>query len=156
MSWLTPELRRRRTARNVGERFDQIVHVLLKPVVADLDGLPAAQSNQILRKLRGCGHRGVADERRNHTAVALKRLGNLHPYEVVISIQAPAALRVGRGEPRLPDNGDKHVATSDRLIDALDKVLARPDVIDVDEHVIPAEVLLEPIGQAAGTLSSRR
>src|ERR1700746_1614658 len=126
----------------------------MNPAVADLDGLPATQSHKVLGKLCSRGHRGIADKRRNYTKVALKCLGNLHSYEVILLIQAPASLRVGRDEPRLSDDGDKHVAGRDGLIDALDKVLSRPDVIDVDEHLISAEVFLEPIGQTAGVRSA--
>ena len=90
--------------------------------------------------------------------MSLECLRNLHPYEVVLSIQPAASLWVDRGQPGLTDHGDEHVAGGDGLINALDEVLARPDGIDVDEHVLAAEVFPEPIGQPVGVggVSSRR
>ena len=82
--------------------------------------------------------------------MSLECLGNLHPYVVVLPIQPPASLRVDCVEPGLADDGDEHVARGDGLINAVDEVFARPDGIDVDEDILAAEVLPEPIGQPAG------
>jgi hypothetical protein len=43
-----------------------------------------------------------------------------------------------------------------RFLEHRDEVVARPHLLDVDEHLVVAEMLLEPVANATGVASSIR
>jgi len=145
---LVHRVRPRGCSGGIAERRDQGINVLVEPVVADLEGLPSRECHQVLRQLGGFGHRRISDEDRNHPDMPLERFRHFQSNEVVVSLETPAPLRVRRPKPRFSNDRDDDIAVGDRLIDPIGEILAGANRVDVDEHIVAAEVLPEPIGQA--------
>ena len=81
------------------------------------DRLVETQRTQILGQLVLPGHAGAAQEHGDHPHLACKRLPNLQAHEVARHVEAPASIVCRDCRPPLADDGQKHVALTDLVLD---------------------------------------
>src|SRR5262245_9605891 len=82
----------------------------------------------------------------------------LETDEVTWILQPPSPVRVRGSRPVAPDKRDDGVAVTYCLFDCLGEVAPHPDGVDIDEHVLAAEMVgegvIEPAGVAAGVFTA--
>ena len=126
----------------------------IEPARAELKCLPTHQLGQARWQLVGTGHPGPFNQNGDDTDITCQRRLDLQPHEVVGVIQAPPPVLVGDREPPIADQGQQHVAGSDRGGDHLDEVVAQFDGVDILEDLTSAEVAGKPVEQPTGRVRS--
>jgi len=129
-----------RTAKCSLDRLDQSIHVLMKPLVTDLQPITRRKLCKRLRKPFCDGHACAAHERRDNSNIALQGRSNLHAHKVVRLFQATAAFSIRGSEPLPANERDQHVAHADRLCDGVDKVFTEIYGVDVHKDIGFAEM----------------
>jgi hypothetical protein len=112
--------------------------------------LAPSELRQVTRQIDCGGHRGSRDERGNYRNTATERCRDLHSNEVLRIVESATATGVRRAQPVPADHRDKRITGTHRSLETVDEVLPRSDCIDVDEHIVGAEVISQPIRQSAG------
>ena len=103
---------------------------------------PLRQARQSGRQFRGRGHPRPVDEDRDDLDAA--RQGRL-------DFDADEVIRPGgRGQPLVADEREEHVARGDRGRDHLGEVVPELNLLDVPDHLLPAEMPGQPVGQPGG------
>ena len=115
----------------------------------DLQSVSASEAAQGLRQLIGPRHAGPLQQHGDDPHLAIKGSLDLESHEVILILKTTAALGVDRGRPLSADEGQKHVARADRLVDHIDEVHARLDRVDVHEDLV-AEMIGQRVIQPAG------
>ena len=116
----------------------------------NLDGLPAGEFLQAVRKLAGLRHRRPVDKDRNDRNVALQRRLDFDADEVVRVVEATTVLTVGARDPVLADDGQERVALADPVGKHVDEITPGRDRVDVEKDVLPSEAARQPIVDPPG------
>ena len=114
--------------------LDQVLCIAMEALAAYFQRIALHQRSQFIGQVVLARHPGAVDQDRNDVhIVAANRGCNLDPYEIGRVVDTAIATLVAYGQPPGADDGQKHVALRDLLIELVREVLARLDVVDVDK-----------------------
>ena len=121
--------------------------------MADTQRIPAGQADQAIRQIiRGRHHRALDQDRNNPHTTGQGGL-DFQPHQVLRIFKPSTAPLVGRGQPARADDGQQHRTGRHRTEDFLSEVLPGLDRIHIDEDVILAETLDQPVIQPTGHMA---
>src|SRR5262249_13538783 len=94
------------------------------------------------------GQARARDQNRYDLDAAAERSHDLGAHPIMRVIQATFARLVARLEPFRTDDGEQPGAHGETVVEHVGEILARPDAIDINEHVAGAEPALEVLRNA--------
>jgi hypothetical protein len=126
------------------------IHVRVKVrVVPNLGPIPEGEVGKRVRKIRRPRHRGAIHGKWDDRNLTPQSGLNLEANEVGRLVESSLASLINIGHPPPSDDHKDDVALGNHAIDVHPKVNAKGDGVDIEEHIVGAEVSCKAIPNAS-------